>query len=170
MNPFLKSRPRTSQLTVCVKDLYRPLERQIQLSGRKNYFYSYRLKLLNIRESARSFSPITPKIINCSMLEVKKPEGMIIKMMQTPGSKRISKSPDLGKKFIEKSKSPKHEIFVQNSLKNRPVKLKSTSTSLQAKKIELEKFALKKRKSTELRIKPKIIPIPKVEYLCGWEE
>ena len=184
MNISLRARPRSSQLTVCVKDLYRPTCRQPQNSVKKNYFNLYRFKLLNVKQTSRSISPKTPKFRSdnyCSISEQRRPEGLFIKVMQTPlpmhitGTAEVPRpnTPTILKRFSENYVPSKCLLHEKKSSSTEAYPRKVISTSLQTKKLNIKKINFKKREGFQLKAQPKnerkSIPIPRVEYLSGWE-
>ena len=76
-------RPKSSQILVCVKDLYRPIPSHPQSNISKVTLSSFRFKLLNFRPP-RSLSPYKEKKpkTNSVSCYVNKNAGLIIKMFQ----------------------------------------------------------------------------------------
>ena len=56
MNSLKSKRPRSSQLTICVKDLYRPIVRQSASAMKRPCLNPYGFKLL--KKSGKSASPL----------------------------------------------------------------------------------------------------------------
>jgi hypothetical protein len=173
-----KNQTDSSQLTICVKDLYKPIQHH---NYNRKDLPSFRFKVLSSRNSSQSVSPlqeISNKIINQS-LGKSKPQGLMIQVLSGPhppilpakncfagiynhtSKKRPSSGKILQRTFTINRES--HENSRRNISCNIHVQKINISSYLFPKKNE-KRFSLRNKNEK------KIIPIPRVEFLTEWED
>ena len=183
MNSLKSKRPRSSQLTICVKDLYRPIVRQSASAMKRPCLNPYGFKLL--KKSGKSASPLKISISksnsSCSNNYKPNAKALLIRMLQNPETINIagisenlsSTKQKLSSKYTTHFTSPKFSIGSQSSSIKAGKDMKPIFSSLHAEKLYINKSIYRKRTHVSLKLKgskeKKKISVPRVELLSGWD-
>lgn len=169
-----------SQVTICVKDLYKPIQHPAYNGSNRKDLPSYRFKILSCRHNSRSISPKPGSQNNTTSQRYSKPklQGLMIQMLLSPNPYSVPiksyLSSDITPSSIKRPSSSKFtRRFSHSNEDSQSNPRRNISCSLQAQKINISSYAFPKTNPKKFRIQRrknrKIIPIPKVQYLTGWE-
>ncbi|OMJ65788.1 hypothetical protein SteCoe_37617 [Stentor coeruleus] len=174
-------RTKNDEMTICVKELYRPIHHTIYHGSRRKDLPSFRFKILPCRRNSRSISPVgggSSKVDNKRYTKTK-PQGLSIQMLLASGHSTGPVKSDLSLFLTPTStKRPNssnitHRGSYNNENSQRNPK-RNISCSLQAHKMNITTYAFPKKSIKRFRMPykrtKKAISMPKVEYLSGWND
>jgi hypothetical protein len=186
------NRPKSSQISVCVKDLYRPIQHQFQENSPK----PFRFKILNFKAIAKSISKLSKSIEkyqstqtdsrNISPIKtdsfsfnIHQPQGLIIKICKSPGKSEAnthiktkfsdlhSMTPRVPQRPFSNNLFPSTLPSVENNFRN------TNFGSLHTQKAKIFPFIFNKKATVKLKLHgkydKKVVNVPEAEVISGWE-
>ncbi|OMJ71493.1 hypothetical protein SteCoe_30273 [Stentor coeruleus] len=173
-----KNQTDSSQLTICVKDLYKPIQHH---NYNRKELPSFRFKVLSSRNSSQAVSPlleISNKVNNQKLVK-SKPQGLMIQVLSGQNHQILpAKNYFAGIYNHNSKKRPSSgKIFQRAFTLNREShenSRRNISCNIHVQKINISSYLFPKKDEKRFCLRnkngKKIIPIPRVEFLTEWED